>query len=115
MTCGNAGTWCTGPHDFRVFRRGEKPGNGESLYSLRVLSERDPVRFSTLIEEMTASKNMRKQYVLAVVDDEDELTYYEIKFQKPGQDGDAGPASPGAFRNSCGKIRHGDRPGTFSP
>ncbi len=84
----------TGPHDFRVFRRGEKPGNGESLYSLRVLSERDPVRFATLIEEMTASKNMRKQYVLAVVDDEDELTYYEIKFQKPGQDGDAVPALP---------------------
>ena len=25
---------------------------------------------------------MRKQYVLAVVDDEEELTYYEIKLQK---------------------------------
>jgi len=72
----------TGPHDYRVFRRGEKPGTGESLYSVRVLSERDPVRFATLIAEMVAAKNMRKQYVLAVVDDEDELTYYEIKFQK---------------------------------
>ena len=71
----------TGPHDYRVFRRGEKPGTGESLYSVRVLSERDPVRFATLIEEVVAAKNMRKQYVLAVVDDEDELTYYEIKFQ----------------------------------
>jgi tRNA-intron endonuclease len=72
----------TGPHDYRVFRRGEKPGTGESLYSVRVLSERDPVRFATLIEEVVAARNMRKQYVLAVVDDEDELTYYEIKFQK---------------------------------
>jgi tRNA-intron endonuclease len=72
----------TGPHDYRVFRRGEKPGTGESLYSVRVLSERDPVRFATLIEEVVAAKNMRKQYILAVVDDEDELTYYEIKFQK---------------------------------
>ncbi|MCX6689435.1 MAG: tRNA-intron lyase [Methanoregula sp.] len=72
----------TGPHDYRVFRRGEKPGTGESLYSVRVLSERYPVRFATLIEEVVAAKNMRKQYVLAVVDDEDELTYYEIKFQK---------------------------------
>ena len=25
---------------------------------------------------------MRKQYVLSVVDDEEELTYYEIKIQK---------------------------------
>ena len=72
----------TGPHDFRVFRRGEKPGTGESLYLVRVLSERDPIHFGTLIEEVLASKNMRKQYVLAVVDDEEELTYYEIKLQK---------------------------------
>ena len=48
-------------------------------YLVRVLSERDPIRFGTLIQEVVASKNMRKQYVLAVVDDEDELTYYEIK------------------------------------
>lgn len=72
----------TGPHDFRVFRRGEKPGSGESLYLVRVLSERDPIDFGKLIEEVVASKNMRKQYVLAVVDDEEELTYYEIKLQK---------------------------------
>ena len=72
----------TGPHDFRVFRRGEKPGTGESLYLVRVLSERDPVTFTRLIEEVVTAKNMRKQYVLAVVDDEDELTYYEIKLQK---------------------------------
>ena len=72
----------TGPHDFRVFRRGEKPGTGESLYLVRVLSERDPVRFAKLIEEVVTSRNMRKQYVLAVVDDEEELTYYEIKLQK---------------------------------
>jgi len=72
----------TGPHDFRVFRRGEKPGKGESLYLVRVLSERDPIRFDKLIEEVMASRNMRKQYVLAVVDDEQELTYYEIKLQK---------------------------------
>jgi tRNA-intron endonuclease, archaea type len=71
-----------GPHDFRVFRRGEKPGKGESLYLVRVLSERDPIQFEKLIGEVTASRNMRKQYVLAVVDDEEELTYYEIKSQK---------------------------------
>jgi tRNA-intron endonuclease len=73
-----------GPHDFRVFKRGTRPGTGESLYLVRVFSERDPVLFGKLIGEVTASKNMRKQFVLAVVDDEDELTYYEIKLQKPG-------------------------------
>ncbi|MFZ0004534.1 MAG: tRNA-intron lyase [Methanoregula sp.] len=72
----------TGPHDFRVFRRGEKPGTGESLYLVRVLSEREPIRFTNLIEEVVTARNMRKQYVLSVVDDEEELTYYEIKIQK---------------------------------
>jgi tRNA-intron endonuclease, archaea type len=72
----------TGPHDFRIFKRGEKPGKGASVYLVRVLSERDLVRFGKLIEEVIASRNMRKQYVLAVVDDEDELTYYEIKLPK---------------------------------
>lgn len=72
----------TGPHDFRVFRRGERPGKGESLYLVRVLSERDPIRFGTVIGEVITSGNMRKRYVLAVVDDENELTYYEIRLPK---------------------------------
>jgi tRNA-intron endonuclease, archaea type len=70
-----------GPHDFRVYRRGQKPGSGRSQYSVRVLSERDMIDFDALSTEATASANMRKQYVLAVVDDESELTYYEIKLQ----------------------------------
>ncbi|OPY36499.1 MAG: tRNA-splicing endonuclease [Methanoregula sp. PtaU1.Bin051] len=71
----------TGPHDFRVFRRGQRPGKGESLYLVRVVSERDPIRFRDLIKEVTTAHNLRKLYILAAVDDEDELTYYEIKLQ----------------------------------
>ncbi|RXE55812.1 endonuclease [Methanoculleus taiwanensis] len=70
-----------GPHDFRVFRRGHKPGGGRSQYLIRVLSERDLIEFERLSEDVLSSTNMRKQYVLAVVDDEDELTYYEVKVQ----------------------------------
>ena len=73
----------TGPMDFRVFRRGEKPGKGESLYMARVLSERDLIDFSRIREDVRATANMRKLHVLAVVDDEFELTYYEVKIQKP--------------------------------
>jgi tRNA-intron endonuclease len=72
----------TGPHDFRVFKRGEKPGKGESQYMVRVLSERDLIDFSVVQEEVKTTLNMRKQHVLAVVDDEFEITYYEVKLQK---------------------------------
>jgi tRNA-intron endonuclease, archaea type len=70
-----------GPHDFRVFRRGHKPGVGKSQYLVRVLSERDLIDFDRLSHDVLAAVNMRKQYVLAVVDDEDELTYYEVRVQ----------------------------------
>lgn len=69
----------TGPHDFRVFRRGQKPGSGQSQYMVRVLSERDPIEFGKLVAEAKSTANMRKTHLLAVVDDEDELTYYEVK------------------------------------
>lgn len=68
-----------GPHDFRVFRRGEKPGKGRSQYMIRVLSERDLVNFTGIVTDVGTTGHMRKQYVIAVVDDEDEITYYEVK------------------------------------
>jgi len=70
-----------GPHDFRVFRRGHKPGAGKSRYLIRVLSERDLIDFDNLSQDVLTAVNMRKQYLLAVVDDEDELTYYEVRVQ----------------------------------
>lgn len=69
----------TGPHDYRVFKRGEKPGKGQSQYLIRVLAERDLVDFDQIVAEVATAGNMRKQYLIAAVDDEGELTYYEVK------------------------------------
>lgn len=46
---------------------------------MRILSERDLVEFTEIIRDAKAAANMRKQFVLAVLDDEHELTYYEIR------------------------------------
>jgi len=73
----------TGPQDFRVFRRGERPGTGQSLYLMRVISEREQISFKKIAAEVTAAKNMRKSFLLAAVDDEGEITYYEVKLQDP--------------------------------
>lgn len=73
----------TGPQDFRVFPRGLKPGKGQSRYLMRVLSERDMVDLTAIIKDATTSANMRKQFVLAVLDDEQELTYYEVRMGTP--------------------------------
>ena len=73
----------TGPQDFRVFPRGQRPGHGQSKYLLRVLSERDMVDLSVVLSEAQTAANMRKQFLLAVVDEEHELTYYEIRITRP--------------------------------
>jgi len=70
----------TGPHDFRVFKRGQRPGKGESQYMMRVVSERDLIDFRTTQREIKATANMRKQHILAAVDDEGEITYYDVRF-----------------------------------
>ena len=70
----------TGPHDFRVFKRGKRPGKGESQYMMRVVSERDLIDFQTTQCEIKATANMRKQHILAAVDDEGEITYYDVQF-----------------------------------
>jgi len=71
-----------GPHDFRVYRRGQRPATGQSHYVLRVLPERELIRFEAIVGDVRSALHMRKHYVLAVVDDEDELTYYEVKLPR---------------------------------
>jgi len=73
---------------FRLFRRGERPGTGRSRLLVRVLSERDLVDFEAIRGEVETSGHMRKDHVLAVVDDEGELTYYGVKITDPA------PVSP---------------------
>jgi tRNA-intron endonuclease len=77
-----------GAGHYRLFRRGERPGTGRSRLLVRVLSERDLVDFEVIREEVETSDNMRKEHVLAVVDDEGELTYYGVKVT------DLAPVSP---------------------
>jgi tRNA-intron endonuclease len=78
-----------GPQDFRVFRRGEKPGTGRSQYLLRVIPERQLIDFGGVAGEAQTASHMRKKYLLAVVDEEGELTYYEVRMQ------DELPPAPG--------------------
>ncbi|WP_460006009.1 tRNA-intron lyase [Methanogenium cariaci] len=78
-----------GPQDFRVFRRGERPGTGRTNYLIRVLSERDLITFRELAGEVESATHMRKQFVLAAVDDEDELTYYDVKTESLKETGAA--------------------------
>ncbi|MDK2973657.1 MAG: tRNA-intron endonuclease, archaea type [Methanofollis sp.] len=93
----------TGPQDFRVFRRGDRPGKGQSQYLVRVRAERDLVDFDQIVAEVATAGNMRKQYLIAAVDDEGELTYYEVKVNHLADAG-AGGYEGRVGGEACGAV-----------
>ena len=69
--------------DFRVYPRGSHPGKSAANIFVRVQSERQLLPVKILQEAATASENVHKQFILAVVDEEGDLTFYEVKTEVP--------------------------------
>jgi len=65
--------------DFRLYPRGGRPGEGAASSYVYVLSERIPIRFADLVQKVKLTQSVRKKMLLAVVDGESDLTYYEAK------------------------------------
>ena len=65
--------------DFRVYPRGGHPGKTQAKMFVYVRSERVPMQLKDLLTQLNAALNVRKQMVLAIVDEESDITYYEVK------------------------------------
>lgn len=65
--------------DFRVYPRGGKPGKTSAKSYVYVRSERMPIPFAELTALMNEAQNVRKQFILAVVDEESDITFYDVK------------------------------------
>lgn len=68
-----------GVTDFRVFPRGGKPNQAHSKYFVHVISERKPLPLAEITANLQAALNVRKEMVLAIVDEESDITYYGVK------------------------------------
>jgi tRNA-intron endonuclease len=68
--------------DFRVYPRGGHPGKSPAKSFVYVRSERIPMPLTDLLTSLNAAVNVRKQMILAIVDEESDLTYYEVKTVK---------------------------------
>lgn len=68
-----------GVTDFRVYPRGGKPGKTAAEFYVQVISERQPVPLNDLVAPMKVAKQMRKRLMLAVVDEESDITFYEAR------------------------------------
>ncbi len=69
-----------GLFDFELYKRGENPSKGEPFWNVLAISERD--KFS--IEKLTKLLKKRPlRIIAAIVDEESDITYYEIEREKP--------------------------------
>jgi tRNA-intron endonuclease len=64
---------------FRVYPRGGHPGKGPAEFLVFVTSERIPLSLSIIKKHLDNSDNKKKRLILAIVDEESDITHYEVK------------------------------------
>lgn len=69
--------------DFRIYERGHKPGDGHSNYLVKILSEEQSIKARDFSSYVRVAHGVRKNLLLAVVDDEYNITYYDIEWTRP--------------------------------
>ena len=67
------------PLDFRVFPRGGSPNKTPSKWWVAAISERSTFDLGNLLENLDRTNDVRKKLLLAVVDEESDVTYYEVR------------------------------------
>jgi len=72
-----------GPFDFRVLPRGGAPGKTPAKHWVQALSERAVFDIEALAAHLEKAAGARKSLLLAVVDEESDLTYYAVKRVAP--------------------------------
>lgn len=82
---------------FRVYPRGGHPGKTPAKFFVYVTSERIPLSILELTRHLEAASNLKKRMVLAIVDEESDITFYEVKKAVMHGEGLAHPLPPGIF------------------
>ena len=68
---------------FRVYPRGGRPGKTPAEYFVYVISERAPLLLTELKKNLDTVDNLKKSLVLAIVDEDSDITYYGAKKTNP--------------------------------
>jgi len=80
-----------GEFDFRVFPRGGTPSSSSTKYWIKAISERSLFNIASFFREIDRSEKKRKELLIAIVDEEGDITYYRPARSTPS----------GAFRKEA--------------
>ena len=68
---------------YRVYSRGDKPGKGHAVWLVHVVPEEYTAEFPVISRAIRLAQNVRKKMIYAVVDKEEDVTYYKFERMTP--------------------------------
>jgi len=69
--------------DFRVYERGMKPGEAHAKWIVYPVEEEASVTWYEFAAKTRVAHSTKKRLLIGIVDDEGDVTYYEIKWTRP--------------------------------
>jgi tRNA-intron endonuclease len=69
--------------DFRVYRRGMKPGDDHAQWVLYCVSEGQTESWRSFAAKMRVAHSTRKTLLIGCVDDEGDCCYWEVRWRRP--------------------------------
>lgn len=69
--------------DFRVYKKGVKPGEDHSLWILFCVKESENHSWYDFAAKNRVAHSAKKNLLIGILDDEEDVTFYEIRWLKP--------------------------------
>ena len=69
--------------DYRVYKKGVKPGEDHALWVLYCVKESEAHTWYDFAAKNRVAHAARKKLLIGIIDDEDDVTFYEIGWLKP--------------------------------
>jgi tRNA-intron endonuclease len=69
--------------DFRVYKKGTKPGKGHAKWIVYPVQENKTMTWHDFSAKNRVAHGTKKNLLIGVVDDEDSVTYWEVGWLKP--------------------------------
>ncbi|NYB52496.1 MAG: tRNA-intron lyase [Methanobacteriaceae archaeon] len=69
--------------EFRLYERGKSPGDGHSDFVVKVVNENQDISIANFSSYVRVAHGVNKKLLLAVVDDEQDITYYNVEWTRP--------------------------------
>ena len=69
--------------DFRIYDRGKKPGEAHARWIVYPVHEGETLTWYEFAAKNRVAHSTKKRLLIGIVDDEGDVTYYEIKWTRP--------------------------------